>query len=77
LPEFIFTEPDCHCSPHFIPIGRLGHASVVTGFCLSGEYQLVGFIVAGTLALVIAFATVSAQAIRAALMNPAESLKSE
>jgi putative ABC transport system permease protein len=35
------------------------------------------FVLAGLLAVIIAFATVSSQAIKAALMNPAKSLKSE
>ena len=59
------------------PIAWFGVREWLNDFAYKVDIEWWMFVVSGLLALFIAFATVSSQAIKAALMNPAKSLKSE
>ncbi|NIJ53614.1 ABC transporter permease [Dyadobacter arcticus] len=59
------------------PIAWFGISQWLDDFAYKIEIEWWMFVIAGLLAIIIAFATVSSQAIKAALMNPAKSLKSE
>ncbi|MCE6987607.1 ABC transporter permease [Dyadobacter sp. CY323] len=59
------------------PIAWYGVKQWLNDFAYKIDIEWWMFVVAGLLAITIAFATVSSQAIRAAVMNPAKSLKSE
>ncbi|MEO6287655.1 MAG: ABC transporter permease [Dyadobacter sp.] len=59
------------------PIAWYGVRLWLNDFAYKIDIEWWMFVLAGLLAMIIAFATVSSQAIKAALMNPAKSLKSE
>jgi putative ABC transport system permease protein len=59
------------------PIAWYGVRQWLDDFAYKIDIEWWMFVLAGLLAVVIAFATVSSQAIKAALMDPAKSLKSE
>jgi putative ABC transport system permease protein len=59
------------------PIAWYGVSQWLNDFAYKIDMEWWMFALAGLLAIIIAFATVSSQAIKAALMNPAKSLKSE
>lgn len=59
------------------PVAWFGVKHWLNDFAYKIEIEWWMFVLAGLLAVVIAFLTVSSQAIKAALMNPAKSLKSE
>ena len=54
-------------------IAWLNHASLAAGLCYYIDIEWWVFVLAGLLAIVIALATISYQALRAALSNPVRS----
>ncbi len=60
-----------------VPLGWLAARKWLQGFAYHIDIQVWVFVVAGLLALVISVITVGFQSVRAALVNPVESLRSE
>ena len=59
------------------PVAYLGMRKWLQGFAYQVEINILTFILAGLLILVIALLTVSYQAIKAAVANPVEALRHE
>ncbi|MCE7040607.1 ABC transporter permease [Dyadobacter sp. CY312] len=72
-----FVKPVLMAITLAIPLGWYGMSRWLEGFAYKIEIQWWVFVLAGVLAIVIALLTVSFQSVKAALMNPVKSLKSE
>ena len=60
-----------------VSIGMVGNEYMAKGFCLQGQYGLVDVYPGGCICVLIALATISFQAIKAAIANPVKSLRTE
>lgn len=60
-----------------VPVAWYAMSQWLEGFAYRTEISLWSFLLAGLLAVVVAWATISYQSVRAAMVNPVESLRSE